>query len=38
MEVGLYAIVSPVVERGIPVGFGEVGFCTEVGIDVGRRG
>lgn len=38
MEVGLYAVVSLVVERGIPVGFGEVGFCTQVGIDVGRRG
>ena len=37
-QVGLYAIVSPVVERGIPVGSGEVGFRTQVGIDVGRRG
>jgi hypothetical protein len=38
MEVGLYAIVSPVVERGIYVMFGEVGFRPQVGIDIGRRG
>jgi hypothetical protein len=38
MEVGLYAMVDLVVERGIEVVFGEVGFRTQVRIDVGRRG